>query len=387
MNEKSSERVQNSSSDNRKSKTQNRNWVGLFAIIVAPRVCEARVQAQQALRTRHSALCCGGAMRRIFLWLSVVAALGGTAITDAQPLKKVARIGFLASSSSERVKSRLAAFQQGLRELGYVEGNNVIIEYRSAEGKFERLPEIASELVRLKLDLLVVEGAPAAHATKNATSVIPIVIGNAADPVGTGLVASLARPGGNITGLSDFNLGVVTKRLELLKEVVPSASRIAVLWNPTNPTNPLQLKETQAAAPGLGVTLLSLEAKGADDIEHAFSAIRKERPEALIVIGDPMFGTQQKRITQLTIKSRLPAIYGATESVDAGGLMSYGTNFADLFRRAATFVDKILKGTKPVDLPVEQPKKFEFIINLKAAKQIGLTVPPNVLARADKVIK
>ena len=326
-------------------------------------------------------------MKKIFLWLSVVAALGGTAITDAQQVKKVARIGFLASSSSERVKSRLAAFQQGLRELGYVEEKNVIIEYRSAEGKFERLPEIASELVRLKVDLLVVEGAPAAHATKNATSVIPIVIGNAADPVGTGLVASLARPGGNITGLSDFNLGVVTKRLELLKEVVPSASRIAVLWNPTNPTNPLQLKETQVAAPGLGVTLLSLEAKGADDIERAFSAIRKERPGALIVIGDPMFGTQQKRITQLTIKSRLPAIYGAPESVDAGGLMSYGTNFADLFRRAATYADKILKGTKPADLPVEQPKKFEFIINLKAAKQIGLIIPPNVLARADRVIR
>ena len=326
-------------------------------------------------------------MKKIFLWLSVVAALGGTAITDAQQVKKVARIGFLASSSSERVKSRLAAFQQGLRELGYVEEKNVIIEYRSAEGKFERLPEIASELVRLKVDLLVVEGAPAAHATKNATSVIPIVIGNAADPVGTGLVASLARPGGNITGLSDFNLGVVTKRLELLKEVVPSASRIAVLWNPTNPTNPLQLKETQVAAPGLGVTLLSLEAKGADDIERAFSAIRKERPGALIAIGDPMFGTQQKRITQLTIKSRLPAIYGAPESVDAGGLMSYGTNFADLFRRAATYADKILKGTKPADLPVEQPKKFEFIINLKAAKQIGLIIPPNVLARADRVIR
>ena len=326
-------------------------------------------------------------MRKIFLWLSVVAALGGTAITEAQQLKKVARIGFLASSSSERVKSRLAAFQQGLRELGYVEENNVIIEYRSAEGNFERLPEIASELVRLKVDLLVVEGAPAAHATKNATSVIPIVIGNAADPVGTGLVASLARPGGNITGLSDFNLGVVTKRLDLLKEVVPSASRVAVLWNPTNPTNPLQWKETQAAAPGLGVTLLSLEAKAADDIERAFNAIRKERPGALIVIGDPMFGTHQKRITQLTIKSRLPAIYGAPESVDAGGLMSYGTNFADLFRRAATYVDKILKGTKPADLPVEQPKKFEFVINLKAAKQIGLTIPPNVLARADRVIR
>jgi len=304
-----------------------------------------------------------------------------------QQTKKIPRIGFLASSSGERLKSRLAAFQQGLRELGYVEAKNIVINYRSAEGKFERLPDLAAELVRLKVDILVAEGAPAAHAAKNVTSVIPIVIGNAADPVGTGLVASLARPGGNITGLSDFNLGVVTKRLELLKEVVPSASRVAVLLNPTNPTNPLQLKETQAAAPGLGVSLLSLEAKGPDDIDRAFATIIKERLGALIVFGDPMFGTHQRRITELAVTSWLPAIYGASESADAGGLMSYGTNFPDLYRRAATYVDKILKGAKPADLPVEQPTKFELIISLKAAKQIGLTIPPNVLARADRVIR
>jgi putative ABC transport system substrate-binding protein len=305
----------------------------------------------------------------------------------AQQTKKVPRIGFLMSSSAERTKSRRAAFQQGLRELGYLEGKNIAIEQRYAAGKFEMLPELAAELVRLKVDLLVAEGAPAAHAAKNATSVIPIVMGNAADPVGTGLVASLARPGGNITGLSDFNLGVVTKRLELLKEVVPSASRVAVLLNPTNPTNPLQLKEIQAAAPALGATLLPLEAKEPDDIDRAFAAIRKERPGALIVIGDPMLGSNATRIAELAVKSRLPAIYGTQPNVDAGGLMSYGTNFDDLYHRAASYVDKILKGAKPADLPVEQPTKFELVINLKTAKQIGLTIPPNVLARADRVIK
>ena len=308
-------------------------------------------------------------------------------LADAQQSKKVPRIGFLASSSAERDQSRLDAFQQGLRELGYSEGKNIVIEQRYAAGQFEKLPELATELVRLKVDILVVEGAPAAHAAKNATGTIPIVVGNAADPVGTGLVASLARPGGNITGLSDFNLAVVTKRLELLKEVVPSASRVAVLLNPANPTNPLQLKEIQAVAPALGVTLLPLEVKVADDIDRAFTTIRKERPGALIVIGDPMIGSEQRRISELVVKNRLPAIYGSGGYVDAGGLMSYGTNFEDLYRRAATFVDKILKGRKPADLPVEQPMKFELIINLKAAKQIGLTIPPEVLFRADKVIK
>ena len=235
--------------------------------------------------------------------------------------------------------------------------------------------------------MLVTTGTPAAHAAKSATRVIPIVIGNVGDPVGTGLVASLARPGGNITGLSSVNTELAGKRLQLLKEVVPRLSRVAVILNPANPTNPPQLKEAQATAPAMGVTLLSLEAKGPDDIDHAFTVIRKERAGALIVFADPMLNTHQTRITELAVKTRLPAVYNERGYMDAGGLMSYGTNIGDLYRRAATYVDKILKGAKPADLPVEQPMKFELVINLKAAKPIGLTIPPNVLARADKVIK
>jgi putative ABC transport system substrate-binding protein len=318
---------------------------------------------------------------------AVLIALCLSAEAQQQP-KKIPRIGLLgslsASSSSDLI--RTAAFLQGLRDLGYVDGKNIIIEYRYADGKFERLPSLAAELVRLKVDILVARGAPAAHAAKNATSTIPIVMGNAADPVGTGLVASLARPGGNITGMSDFNSGVITKRLELLKEVVPTVSRVAVLLNPANPTNPPQLKEVQAVAPALGVTLLSLEVKGADDIERAFTAMRRERTGAVLVIGGAA-GNHVSRLAELVVKNRLPTIWSSSEVVETGGLMSYGTNFADLYRRAATYVDKILKGAKPSDLPVEQPKKFEFVINLKTAKQIGLTIPPNVLARADKVIR
>jgi ABC-type uncharacterized transport system substrate-binding protein len=305
----------------------------------------------------------------------------------AQQDKKIARIGLLVTGSASSASSRINAFLRGLREVGYVDGKNVAIEYRYAGGKSDRLPEQAAELVRLKVDLLVAQGAPAAHAAKDATRTIPIVVGNAADPVGTGLVASLARPGGNITGLSDFNVGVITKRLELIKEVVPIASRIAVVFNPANPTNPLQLKELQAIAPSLRVTLLSLEIKGPDEIEHAFARMKKEQAAALVVIGDPMFGAHRGRLLELTAKSRLPAIWSVSDYVTAGGLMSYGTDLDELFRRAAVYVDKILKGAKPADLPVEQPTKFEFVINLKTAKKIGLTIPPNVLARADRVIK
>ena len=327
-------------------------------------------------------------MTKVLKLVAIVVTLAGCgAMAEAQQAKKIPRIGFLSSRSPDAEKSRLAAFQQGLRDLGYVEGKNILIEQRYAGGKFDRLPDLAAELVRLKVDVLVATGAPASHAAKNATSLIPIVMGNAADPVGIGLVASLARPGGNITGLSDFAEGVITKRLELLKEVVPSASRVGVLLNPVNPTNPLQLKEIHTTAPALGVTLLSLEAKGADDIDRAFTAMRKERAGALIVLGDPMLETHRTRITELAVKSRLPAIGAHRGYMDAGGLMYYGTNFDDLYHRAATYVDKILKGAKPADLPVEQPMKFELIINLTAAKQIGLTIPPNVLARADRVIK
>jgi putative ABC transport system substrate-binding protein len=308
-------------------------------------------------------------------------------MAEAQQLGKVPTVGFLSSRSPGAEKSRLAAFQQGLQELGYLEGKNILIEQQYAGGKFDRLPDLAAELVRLKVDVLVVSGAPAAHAAKNATRVIPIVIGNAADPVGTGLVASLARPGGNVTGLSSIATELGGKRLELLKEVVPRLSRVAVVLNSANPSNPIQLKQTQAEITASGVTLLSLEVRGSDDIDRAFTTIRKERAGALMVFGDPMLSTHQIRITELAVKSRLPAVYADRGYVDAGGLMSYGTNFDDLYRRAATYVDKILKGTKPGDLPVEQPTKFELVINLKAAKQIGLTIPQSVLYRADKVIK
>ena len=309
------------------------------------------------------------------------------ASVQAQQLRRVPRIGFLSSRSPDAEKSRLAAFQQGLQKLGYSAGKNILIEQRYAAGKFDRLPDLAAELVGLKVDVLVTTGTPAAHAAKNATSTIPIVIGNAGDPVGTGLVASLARPGGNVTGLSVLNTELSGKRLELLKEVVPTASRVAVLLNPANSINPLQLKEIQSAAPALGVTLHSLEVTGTDDIDRAFTAMKKERTGGLIVLGDPLLETHRTRIAELAVKSQLPAIYSLAPYVEAGGLMSYGTNFDDLYRRAATYVDKILKGSKPADLPVEQPTKFEFIVNLKTAKQIGLTIPPNVLARADRVIR
>ncbi len=323
--------------------------------------------------------------RRAFLGaLGLLAAPRGA---EAQPAKKIPRIGFLATPAAEVIKGRVVAFEQALRELGYVSGKSIIIEYRYADGRFERLSNLATELVRLRVDILVAVGANAAHAAKNATTVIPIVIGNAADPVGTGLVTNLARPGGNITGLSDFNLGVVTKRVELLKEVVPTASRVAVLLNPDNPTNPLQLKEIQAVAPALGVTLRALEATGPDDLDRAFAVMRNERPEALIVFGDLMLGTHRRRIAEFAIKGRLPTIWAVGENVKVGGLMSYGTNFDDLYRRAAGYVDRILKGAKPGDLPVEQPTKFELVINLKTAKALGLTIPPSVLARADQVIE
>jgi putative ABC transport system substrate-binding protein len=296
------------------------------------------------------------------------------------------RIGFLGSLSGSSDERRVEAFRQGLRELGYVEGKNIVIEYRHADGKPERLPNLAAELARSNVDILVARGAPAAHAAKNATSTIPIVIGNAADPVGTGLIASLARPGGNITGLSDFNSGIITRRLELLKEVLPTVSRIAAFWNPGNPTNQPQLKDIEAVAPALGVTLLSLEIRGVDDIERSFTTMKKEVSGALFVLGGAA-GNHQRRIAELAIKNRLPTSWSSTNAAEVGGLMSYGTNFADLYRRAAIYVDKILKGAKPAELPVEQPTKFELTINLKTAKQIGLTIPPNVLARADKVIR
>jgi len=319
-------------------------------------------------------------MRRI--GLAIILTVGlilAPLATEAQQGGKLWRVGYLSSSSAERERARLAAFQQGLGELGYLEGKSIFIEQRYAEGAFERLPELAAELARLKVDVLVVAGAPAAHAAKKARSGIPIVITAVADPVGMGLVTSLARPGGSITGLSDFNTGVVAKRLELLREVAPSVYRVAVLLNPMNPSNPPQLKLTQAAAATLAVTLLVFEAKRADEIDRAFAAIKTERPGALIVIGDPLLGSHAKRIVELSTRDRLPAIYWTREFPDVGGLMSYGTNFDDLWRKAATYVDKILKGANAGDLPIEQPTRFELVINMKTAKALGLAIPQSLL--------
>src|SRR5262245_8145413 len=303
---------------------------------------------------------------------------------EAQQTKKVPRIGYLSSGSAS---FRTGAFRQGLRDLGYVEGKNIIIEYRNAEGKIERYPDLVVDLVGLKVDVIFTSSTPGALAAKNATKTIPIVFTNVGDPVANGLVASLARPGGNITGLSTLAPELSGKGLELLKETIPKLSRVAVVWNPDNPGKTSSFKETEVAAQALRLQLQSLEVRGPNDVEPAFQAAKKERAVALIVLRDVVVTSQMTRILELALKNQMPAIYGDRGFVDAGGLMSYGPNIDDLFRRAATYVDKILQGTKPADLPIERPSKFELVINLKTAKQIGLTIPPNVLARADKVIR
>jgi putative tryptophan/tyrosine transport system substrate-binding protein len=308
-------------------------------------------------------------------------------IAEAQQPKKVPRIGILPPVPiSERVHL-WEAFRQGLRELGYVEGQNITLVFPSAEVKPEGLHDLAAELVSLKVDVIVAPTTRAAQAAMDATRTIPIVIPVVTDPVGIGLVTSLARPGGNVTGLTTIASDLSGKRLELLKEVVPGVSRIAVLSNPTNAAVPPQMRETEVTARALGVQLQRLEVRGPDDFDRVFQAATKERAGALITLEDAFVFTQRTRIVKLAAKNGLPAMYGFREFVDAGGLMSYAANLADMYRRAATYVDKILKGRKPADLPVEQPTKFEFIVNLKAAKQIGLTIPPNVLVRADRVIK
>jgi putative ABC transport system substrate-binding protein len=306
------------------------------------------------------------------------------ASAEAQQPKKVPRIGFLTGVSPN--SARHEAFRQGLRELGYVEGKNIVIEYRSAEGKFDRLPELTAELERLKVDVIMAQGGQSIRAAQNATKTIPIVMIAVSDPVSLGFAASLARPGGNITGLSTQAPELGGKRLELLKEIVPKLSRVAVLGDRNSPGYGPQKREIEVAAPALGLKLQIVE-PGPKDLESAFSTITKERAGALIVLQGPLTGSYRKQIVELAVKSRLLTTHPESEFVEIGGLMSYGVNTNDLYRRAATYVDKILKGRKPGDLPVEQPTKFEFIINLKAAKQIGLTIPPNVLARADKVIK
>jgi len=303
---------------------------------------------------------------------------------EAQQAKKVPRIGILSPLSSS-ADDLLDAFRQGLRELGYVEGRNIVIEYRSAEGRNDRLPELAAELVRLKVDVLVTTGPAAVGAGKQATSTIPIVMGAVGDAVDFGFVASLARPGGNITGMSWLGPELNAKRLELLKEVFPKVVRVAVLWDPATPKT--YVRATEVAARSLGINLRVLEVAKSNEFDHAFATLTGDGAGALEVMPSTMFASQMRQLVDLAAKSRLPAIFPDERYAQAGGLLSYGPSFPEMYRRAATYVDKILKGAKPWDLPVEQPMRFEFIINLKAAKQIGLTIPPNVLARADKVIK
>jgi putative ABC transport system substrate-binding protein len=332
-----------------------------------------------------------GWSRRQFLRAATVAGTAGflgfgSEAAAAQQPTKIPRIGFLGGSLSATA-TRVEAFRQGLRELGYVEAKNIIIEWRYAEGKPDHEREFAAELVRLKVDVIVTAGSTSTRAAKEATATIPIVMTQDPDPVGNGFVASLARPGRNITGLSNLGPELSGKRLELLKEVVPRLTRVAVFGTSSFAGNAQILREVELAAGVLKVKLQYLDVLGPKDIETAFRGASKGRAEAVLVLAGNVFISQRTQLAALAVKSRLPAIYYATDFVEDGGLMTYGANRSDLARRAATYVDKILKGAKPADLPVEQPKKFEFIINLKAAKQIGLTIPPNVLVRADRVIK
>ena len=313
--------------------------------------------------------------------------LASVHLAEAQQPTKIPRIGFLAAVSLSANSARFEAFRQGLRELGYIEGKNIIIEWRSSEGKADRLPGLAAELVRLKVDMIVSGGSTATRPAKEATNTIPIVMAQDTDPVGNGFVASLARPGGNITGLATLAPELSGKQLELMKEIVPRLSRVAVLGTSTRSGNAQSLKETELAAGAFGVKLQYLDILSPKDIETAFRAASKDRADAVLVLTSPFATSQRTQIADLAVKNRLPAIYDRAEFVEDGGLMTYSVSSTDLFRRAAIYVDKVLKGAKTADLPVEQPIKFEFIINLKAAKQIGLTIPPNVLARADKVIK
>ena len=307
---------------------------------------------------------------------------------EAQQAGKVRRIGYLSAPTRASVENALQAFLRTLRELGWVEGQNLIIEYRWAEGKVERLPDLAAELVRRKVDVIVAPAGSAALAAKNATSSIPIVMIFPTDPVEMGLVASLGRPGGNVTGTT-FTPGpeIFGKQLQILKETIPHASRVAILWNPANPGSALQVREVEAAARSLRIRLQHVEARGPEEFDSAFAAMARERAEALLVGHDTTFLVHRARIAELAAKGRLPTMYSYRESVEAGGLMAYAVNMTDFIGRAAMYVDKILKGAKPADLPVEQPTKFELVINLKAARAIGLTIPQPLLVRADQVIE
>jgi putative ABC transport system substrate-binding protein len=306
---------------------------------------------------------------------------------NAQQPKKIPRIGFLGNSTAALEANLSGPVRAGLRDFGYVEGKNIVIEWRWAEGKYDRFPALIAELIATKVDLIVTAGTPATIALKKATTTLPLVMIAVGDPVGSGLIASLAHPGGNLTGLTSISPELDGKRLELLREVVPKISYVAVLWNPTSPLQVAAERETQAAAHAMKIKVLSLGVQAEEQFDNAFATILRERPGALLVLADRLFLHHRARIMDFATKHHLPGVHAYVELVEAGGLMSYGPSYAGMHRRAAYFVDRILKGTKPADLPVEAPAKFELVINLKAAKQIGLTIPPNVVARADKVIK
>ena len=316
----------------------------------------------------------------------IIMALGAGAIVDAQQAKKVPRVGFLWDSPAV-FPDAIEAFRQGLRDLGYVEGRTIAIEYRWAEGKPERMRELAEELVRLKVDVIMAPSSIYTGAAKQATSTIPIIFMSHADPIGSGHVASLARPGGNITGLSIMMTETNVKSLELLKEAVPGLARVAVIWDPATPSHGPGLKAVEVAGPSLGLRVQTVPVRSATEFDSAFSAIIRERAGAVLVLSTPIFIAGASRLAELALTHKLPSMFGPRHHVEAGGLMSYSPDRLDNWRCAATYVDKILKGTKPADLPVQQPTRFEFVINLKTAKQIGLTIPPNLLARADTVIK
>ncbi len=326
-------------------------------------------------------------MQKIVAFYLASAVLVSSYSGEAQQPAKVARIGVLHSASSSTYATRTEAFRRALQELGYIEGQNIVIEERYGEGKIDRLPQLATELVSLKVDVIVAGGVTAIRTAKKGTGTIPIVMSFSSDPVAAGLVASLARPGGNITGLSVLGPELGGKQLELLKEMLPHLSRVAILGDSSSATYGVRMREIEMAGRALGVQVQPVELRGPDDLEKAFSAMAKGRIGALIGLQNPAFGLLRGRIAELAAKSRIATAYIDKEFVHDGGLMSYGTDYDDLYRRAAVFVDKILKGVKPADLPVEQPVRFECVINLKTAKQIRLTIPPNVLARADRVIR
>ena len=321
------------------------------------------------------------------VWLLITVLLITFAPAQAQQAAKIPHVGYLAATKAAAIAARTDAFRQGLRELGYVDGKNIVVEYRYADGNAARERELAADLVRQKVDIIVTTGPTVTRTVKYATATIPIIFAQDGDPVASGFVASLARPGGNITGLSNLSPELSGKRLELLKEIVPKLSRVAAIGGSNEPNNAQILKELGLAAASMKLRLQTLDVRGPADIEPAFQAAAKERADGAVFLGSVVFGAHRKQIVELAVKHRLPATYTRQEFVEEGGLMTYGPNINDLFRRAATYVDKILKGRKPADLPVEQPIKFEFIVNLQAAQQIGLTIPPKMLLRADRVIR